>query len=123
APAAALPAARTGTQAVSQVIGAIKTVGRELRDGPKPAPALPPAEGGAGKARGHEGFVSWVTRRPHAVRTHFQQQTPNPLGTPQKALKRLEKLEKRALETQDNSELLQFVEQVLVALAKQGGGL
>ena len=120
APPPALPAPTPGARAVGQLIDAFKSVGREMRDGPKAAPTQPPVGNGEVTAPAHRRFQRWVQRRPHATAKHFRQQMPNPLATPAKVLERLDQLEKKAAVHHDDTQLMSFLEKLLVAFAEAG---
>lgn len=131
APAPVLPAAAAGTQTVSQLIGAIKSVGREMRDGPstkRPTRSADTANTGEMAAVGgsalprHRRVGAWVKHRPHAVAKHFRQQRANPVGTPEKALDWLDTLEKKAVRDNDDTPLMAFLGKVLLAFAEAGEG-
>jgi len=118
APPDALPAAGTdGTRAVGHLTKAMKGVGRSRRDGP-PVRRRTPEDGQAAAEPRHVRLRRWVAQRPAAINKHIQQQRANPLGTPDKAIQELRRLERK----NDPTELHVLMHQLLVAFAREVGG-
>jgi chaperonin cofactor prefoldin len=120
APPAVQPAASTDeTRMAGHLTKAFKDVGRSRRDGSpvrRPTP-LGDQNRAAAEPR-HVRLGRWMGQRPAAIGKHLHQQRANPLGTPDRAIKELHRLEKKPNAT----ELQVLMQQILVALAREVGG-
>lgn len=109
-------------QVLGQLIGAIKTTGRELRDGPAVNRPRTPSEDDTAAPRPHRRWGSrlksgmrTLKTRPHAVAKHVYQQLPNPMATPAKALDQMGK-------THSDAELQLLLQKILLSFAREVGG-